>query len=46
MDKCQMCGRESITFTNLWYQYDNGERFIASVCSICSDLHSKLVGAK
>lgn len=46
MSNCQMCGREGITFTGRWYRYDNGEQFLALVCSGCADLHSKLVGAK
>ena len=43
---CEMCGRQGFTFVGRWYQYDNGEQFIAQVCSTCSDLHSKLVGTK
>ena len=43
MSKCQMCGKESTKVTNRWYQYDNGERFIASVCASCADLHLSLM---
>lgn len=46
MTNCEMCGRKGSTFVQHWYQYDNGEQFRASVCSSCSDLHSKLVGTK
>jgi len=45
MKTCEMCGRDSNKLQNRWYQYDNGQQFIASVCSCCADLHSKLVGA-
>ena len=39
---CKMCGWETKNLVNRWYQYDNGERFVASVCANCADLHSKL----
>ena len=40
---CQMCGKQSIKLTNRWYQYDNGERFVASVCQSCANLHFSLI---
>ncbi len=40
---CQMCAKQSAKLTNCWYQYDNGERFIASVCPSCADLHLSLI---
>jgi hypothetical protein len=38
-----MCGESSPILQNHWYVYDNGERFISSVCQKCFDLHKKLV---
>lgn len=43
MNTCRMCGRLTNNLQNRWYQYDNGEQFIASVCPSCVALHDKLV---
>jgi hypothetical protein len=42
MSDCPMCGRKSDNLQNRWYQYDNGQRFIASICTNCAELHKKL----
>lgn len=46
MNNCEMCGRKGFNMFGRWYQYDNGEQFIAQVCSSCADLHEKLIGSK
>lgn len=43
---CPMCGRDSKYLVNRWYQYDNGQRFIAYVCKKCAKLHDKLQAQK
>ena len=41
---CDMCGKEAPNkISNRWYQYDNGEQFIARVCPKCAALHNQLV---
>jgi hypothetical protein len=40
---CEMCGKENGTFASRLYQYENGETFRALVCSVCADLHDRLV---
>ena len=42
MKVCHMCGWETNNMQNRWYQYDNGQRFIASICTSCAELHKKL----
>ncbi len=39
---CELCGKFEAT-TRRWYQYDNGEQFIANICYKCSELHSQLL---
>jgi hypothetical protein len=46
MHECQMCGHKSEKLQNRWYQYDNGQRFIAPVCMNCAELHDKLADQK
>jgi hypothetical protein len=43
MNECPMCGKEAKRLVGRWYQYDNGEQFIAWVCTACADLHANLV---
>ncbi len=45
MKVCHMCGKETNKMQNRWYKYDNGEHFIAGVCTNCAQLHDKLVSA-
>ena len=40
---CEMCGKVRDEFHAAKYQYDNGEIFIAKVCSNCYKLHKHLV---
>jgi hypothetical protein len=43
MKTCPMCGYEGDFPTyGKWYQYDNGERFIAHVCGKCVWQHNIL----
>ena len=45
MKTCEMCGFEGNFPTyNKWYQYDNGERFLAAVCGKCVWQHNILTG--
>ena len=46
LNRCQMCGHKSQKLQNRWYQYDNGQRFIASICTNCAELHDKLSDQK
>lgn len=43
MKDCLMCGRQTKRLVGRWYQYDNGERFLAWVCTRCADLHAELI---
>ncbi len=40
---CPMCGRTSDRWINRWYQYDNGNKFMAYACPECAKLHDELV---
>lgn len=40
MYKCEMCGKEAVTFYTKWYQYDNGEQVRSEVCSECLAVHT------
>lgn len=42
---CKMCGHVTFNLVQRWYQYDNGEQFIASVCPPCAKIHDRLVKA-
>jgi hypothetical protein len=39
---CNMCGKAAKELSKRWYQYDNGEQFVAYVCKACVQLHFKL----
>jgi transcription elongation factor Elf1 len=43
---CGMCGHVTFSVTNRWYQYDNGEQFLAAVCPVCAGTHQQLLEAK
>lgn len=40
---CSMCGKKSNNLQNRSYVYDNGEQFVAAVCSGCQKVHARLV---
>ena len=40
---CNMCGKTAKALVERWYQYDNGQTFVAFVCEPCSDLHASMI---
>lgn len=44
MNTCEMCGFQGkFILYGKYYQYDNGEQFVAQVCGKCLWQHNQLV---
>ena len=43
--ECSLCGRNA-TLVYRWYQHDNGQQDLTSVCPVCADSHASVVKGK